>query len=114
MRDCSTDLMIAASVATVLFEQVERALTRQMDIRRISIRPLIVEPMSRVLIHIDRDVRMRRLDRCLAVAGGDVRVLCSEVADDRARALQGGRGGDTSASPLYWAALATFAVDGAR
>jgi hypothetical protein len=24
------------------------------------------------------------------------------------------RGGDTSASPLYWAALATFAVDGAR
>jgi hypothetical protein len=24
------------------------------------------------------------------------------------------RDGDTSASPLYWAALATFAVDGAR
>jgi hypothetical protein len=24
------------------------------------------------------------------------------------------RGGDTGASPLYWAALATFAVDGVR
>jgi hypothetical protein len=24
------------------------------------------------------------------------------------------RDGDTGASPLYWAALATFAVDGAR